>query len=133
MLTRRDAVKEIKKNKLGKVSTYSQVTIGVWDTRDGEWTPLLALDRQFVDKIAQWNLCSYDFEPAFGPEAEQQYEVNRVFLYVPSKWKLATNVRKVKGMNPGKDHLLLFETQKCLKGFGKNPTVKLQIPATLFR
>lgn len=133
LLTRRDAVKETKKNKLGKVSTYSQVTIGVWDTRDGEWTPLLALDRQFVDKIAQWNLCSYDFEPAFGLEAEQQYEVNRVFLYVPSKWKLATNVRKVKGMNPGKDHLLLFETQKCLKGFGKNPTVKLQIPATLFR
>ncbi|OBT83696.1 hypothetical protein VE02_07574 [Pseudogymnoascus sp. 03VT05] len=71
LLTRRDAVKEIKKNKLGKVSTYSQVKIGVWDTRDAEWTPLLAPDRQFVDKIAQWNLCPYDFEPAFGPEAEQ--------------------------------------------------------------
>ncbi|OBT69193.1 hypothetical protein VE03_01933 [Pseudogymnoascus sp. 23342-1-I1] len=133
LLTRRDAVKDTKKNKLGKDSMYSQVAIGVWDTRDGEWTPLLALDRQFVDKLAQWNLCSYDFEPAFGPEAEQQNEVNSVFLYVPSKWKLATNVRKVKAMNPAEDHLLLFETQKCLKGFGKNPTVKLQIPATLFR
>lgn len=133
LLTRRDIVEQNKRTKAGKTNRpVQQGTIGVWDCRDGEWTPLLVLDQDFTDKLPQWSLQTFAYSPTFGPEAEGENELNRVFLYVPSRWKLASSVRKVKSLDPGQDHLLLFECKRSAKGFGKNPSLKLDLLAAAF-
>ncbi|PVH72339.1 hypothetical protein DL98DRAFT_610936 [Cadophora sp. DSE1049] len=133
LLTRRELAVVARRTKSRDASRPpQQASIGVWDCRDGEWTPLLLLDRNFVNKLPHWNFLPYTFQPCFGSEALTESEVNRVFLYIPSRWKLSGNVRTNKPPNPAESHLLLFESNMSVKGFGKNPALKLQLPATAF-
>ncbi|KAH7309353.1 hypothetical protein BKA65DRAFT_171786 [Rhexocercosporidium sp. MPI-PUGE-AT-0058] len=134
LLTQREIVQDARKSKSRKVSLPAQqASIGVWDCRDGEWTPLLLLDRELVNRLPQWNFSPYNFPPCFGPEALIEGELNSVYLSVPARWKLSGNVRKTKPLNSEETSLLLFEAKRSLKGFGKNPSLKLQLPATTFR
>lgn len=96
LLIRRQVVEEKKRAKIDQISRPPQQgSIGVWDCREQEWTPLLTLDRYSSQKLQYWNLYPYLFTSNFSPEAEEHNDVNRVLLYAPPKWKLASNVRKV--------------------------------------
>ncbi|KAH7388926.1 hypothetical protein BKA64DRAFT_679367 [Cadophora sp. MPI-SDFR-AT-0126] len=133
LLTRREVSAVARRTKSQDGSRPTQkASIGVWDCRDGEWTPLLLLDRKFVNRLPNWNFFPYIFQPCFSPEASTDAEVNRVFLCVPSRWKLSGNVRTTRPLNPAESHLLLFESKRFVQGFGKNPALKLQLPTAAF-
>jgi hypothetical protein len=111
-----------------------QGSIGIWDCHEQYWTPLLLLDPPSSRKRAPWNLSRYIFSPRFSPEAEEQNETNRVLMYVPPRWKLASNignVRNVKSFDAKEAHLLLFEAKRSASSarrFGKSPNLKMQLP-----
>ncbi|KAK0130235.1 hypothetical protein ONS96_000758 [Cadophora gregata f. sp. sojae] len=133
LLTRRELAPVARRTKArSAATTIQEASIGVWDCRDGEWTPLLLLDRNFVNKLQHWNFFPYTFQPEFGPEALMESDVNRVLLCVPAKWKLSGNVRTNKALNPAESHLLLFESKDSQRGFGKNPALKFQLLANTF-
>ncbi|KAL2066085.1 hypothetical protein VTL71DRAFT_2156 [Oculimacula yallundae] len=133
LLTKREISQDSTKAKSRKSSlSTQQASIGIFDCRDGEWTPLLLLDREFVNRLPHWNFLPYNFQPRFGREASEEGEVNKVFLCTPPGWKLSGNVRKSRALNPGKSHLLLFESKQSVKGFGKNPSLKLQLHTDIF-
>ena len=134
LLTRREIAALARRPKYRDASgPTQQASIGVWDCRDGEWTPLLLLDPKSVNKLPHWKFFPYTFQPSFTPEASAESESNRIFLCVPSRWKLSGNVRTTRSLNPAESHLLLFESKRSVNGFGENPALKLQLPTTAFR
>ncbi|KAL3425245.1 zinc finger protein [Phlyctema vagabunda] len=114
--------------RVSKGPTPQEGNIGVFDCEKKSWTPLLILEPPTSKRQASWNLANYEFQPQFSPEAQGKKAVNKVLCYIPKGWKLANNVRCSSQIDPKHDLILQFEAEKFVNGFGKNPSLKLQIP-----
>ena len=111
--------------------------VGVFDGKNEGWTPLVVLEPPLSRTLAPWQISGSRLWPNFSPEVQGVHGSNKVLIQIPSGWNIAESIRPSGSTNPltvpREAHLLIFEADRLVDGFGPSTTLKEQVPMNSIR
>ena len=115
--------------------------IGIFDCHNDLWVTLMVNDAPSPGRKPKrqkpWEFEQYRFPAQFSNETEKKTDTNKIILYAPKGWKIASHIGRFKGTDQAaikkEPHLIIFEGERFKDGFGKRPLFKQRILASVFK